>query len=89
MGGHCAECGYRRNYAALEFRHVDPAGKPFQLDMRSLANLQWEQVAAEVTKCRLLCSNCHAEHHNPDATLTIEPRAPLDENGIVEVTRSG
>jgi hypothetical protein len=40
LGGCCTICGHRRNYAALEFHHVDPAQKTFQLDMRSLANLQ-------------------------------------------------
>lgn len=39
LGGCCTICGYRRNYAALEFHYVDPAQKTFQLDMRSLANL--------------------------------------------------
>jgi hypothetical protein len=70
LGGCCTICGHRRNYAALEFHHVDPAQKTFQLDMRSLANLQWRQIADEARKCRLLCSNCHAEQHNPKALLT-------------------
>jgi hypothetical protein len=69
FGGKCSECGYRRNYSALEFHHTDPGTKSFQLDMRSLANLQWEQIESEVRKCRLLCSNCHAELHNPHASL--------------------
>ena len=69
MGGQCSMCGYRRNHAALEFHHKDPALKAFQLDMRSLANLRWEQVIAESRKCQLVCSNCHAEFHNPNGML--------------------
>jgi hypothetical protein len=46
--------------------------KLFQLDIRSLANLQWAEILLEASKCRLLCSNCHAEHHNPDAMLAPE-----------------
>jgi hypothetical protein len=72
MGDRCGECGYARNYAALEFHHVDPAQKLFQLDMRSLANLQWKLISAEAIKCRLLCANCHAELHNPDSQLVID-----------------
>ncbi len=64
-GGCCARCGYGRNYAALEFHHADPESKRFQLDMRALANLSWELIIQEASKCALLCSNCHAEHHNP------------------------
>jgi hypothetical protein len=69
LGGKCAVCGYRSNYSALEFHHVDPTKKKFQLDMRSLANLRWKIVLEESKKCRLLCANCHAEHHNPDSLL--------------------
>jgi hypothetical protein len=43
--------------------------------MRSLANLQWELILEESRKCQLLCSNCHAEHHNPEAWLTRETQS--------------
>ena len=69
LGGHCERCGYQRNHGALEFHHRDPSQKKFQLDMRSLANLSWDQILVESSKCQLLCSNCHAELHNPLATL--------------------
>ena len=69
LGGKCSVCSYRRNFAALEFHHLEPASKSFQLDMRSLAILDWESIVAEAAKCKLLCSNCHAEHHNPDALI--------------------
>ena len=52
--------------------HIDPMQKLFQLDIRSLANLQSAEILLEASKCRLLCSNCHAEHHNPDAMLAPE-----------------
>ncbi|HMI82360.1 MAG TPA: helix-turn-helix domain-containing protein [Solirubrobacterales bacterium] len=59
-GGKCLLCGYSRCYRALEFHHLDPAAKEFQLAhrgrTRSLAKLR-----AEASKCVLLCSNCHAE----------------------------
>jgi hypothetical protein len=70
LGGRCVECGYNRNYSALEFHHIEPAKKEFQLDMRSLSNMKWAVIVNEVNKCRLLCANCHAEHHNPRAWLT-------------------
>src|SRR5262245_54698911 len=69
LGGQCARCGYKRNSAALEFHHRDPAIKAFQLDARSLANLCWDLVVAEANKCDLLCSNCHAELHHPESAL--------------------
>jgi transposase len=57
-GGGCVLCGYSRCDRALEFHHLDPRAKKFQITShtRSLAKLR-----AEVSKCVLLCSNCHAE----------------------------
>jgi hypothetical protein len=69
MGGRCSVCGYARNLAALEFHHREPDSKVLQLDTRTLANRNWHDVMAEADKCLLLCSNCHAEHHNPDAHI--------------------
>jgi hypothetical protein len=63
-------CAYRRNYAALEFHHRDPANKQFSLDLRSLSNRTWAAILREADHCDLLCSNCHAELHNPDADLS-------------------
>jgi len=57
-GGRCVLCGYSRCDRALEFHHLDPQAKQFQITShtRSLARLR-----AEASKCVLLCSNCHAE----------------------------
>ena len=68
-GSECESCGYKKNFAALEFHHVDPDTKLFQLDLRSLSNRRWEVVLKEADKCCLLCSNCHAELHNPNCEL--------------------
>ena len=69
-GGKCSECGYSRNYSALEFHHLDPKQKSFQLDLRSLSNRRWSSVIDEASKCILLCSNCHSELHNPECQLS-------------------
>ena len=69
QGNKCGVCGYDKNYAALEFHHKVPIEKLFQLDLRSLSNRSWDAILEEAKKCQLLCSNCHAEHHNPDCRL--------------------
>lgn len=79
MGGKCSGCGCARNYAALEFHHVKPAEKLFQLDMRSLANLQRVLVVAEARKCRLLTrivmrnGTIRMHSHAEKAIVPIEP----------------
>lgn len=59
-GGKCVICGYSRCQQVLEFHHLDPSLKKFQLShngaTRSLARSR-----AEARKCVLLCANCHRE----------------------------
>jgi transposase len=58
-GGRCRLCGYHRCVAALQFHHLDPATKEFNLARYGARSI--ERQRAEVRKCVLLCSNCHAE----------------------------
>lgn len=69
FGGGCQKCGYQANAAALHFHHSDPTMKSIKLDMRVLSNRNWDVIVAEANKCELLCSNCHAEVHNPELTF--------------------
>jgi hypothetical protein len=59
-GGCCRMCGYDRCVAALEFHHLDPEDKKFGVAQGGMAH-SIEHLRAEVRKCILLCSNCHAE----------------------------
>ena len=63
-GGKCEICGYDKNIAALEFHHLNPSEKSFQLDARSLGNTTVEKLLKESDKCILVCANCHREIHN-------------------------
>lgn len=69
LGGRCSVCGYAKNLAALTFHHREGDTKDFGLDMRAFSNRTFEVIASEVAKCALLCTNCHAELHNPDLTM--------------------
>ncbi len=71
MGGACLRCGYAANYAAMELHHVEPEAKLFTLDLRSLSNRSWNVSLKEAQKCMLLCSNCHAEEHNPGCFFSL------------------
>jgi transposase len=59
-GGRCVLCGYDRCVSALHFHHVDPATKRFHLSMQG-ATRSLAAARAEMSKCVLLCANCHAE----------------------------
>lgn len=89
-GGACGKCGYSANLAALQFHHRNASEKSFKLDMRILSNRRWEAIVEEVSKCDLLCGNCHAETHNPELTINNVRRItngapnekPLGEQGV-------
>jgi transposase len=58
-GGACELCGYDRCLAALEFHHLEPEEKRFQMSARYARSL--DRARAEARKCALLCASCHAE----------------------------
>lgn len=70
LGGSCNKCGYNKNLAALAFHHKDPASKSYSLGLDSIFNRSLDSLKEEVSKCELLCHNCHAEHHNPRFNTT-------------------
>ena len=63
MGDKCSLCGYDRNYSALTFHHIDPNTKEFNWD--KLQYKSWKEIINELSKCALVCTNCHREIHNP------------------------
>ena len=69
-GGKCEKCGYNKNYTALDFHHINPSKKDFNIASGSIKS--WEKVKQELDKCQLLCANCHREVHQPNNILTDE-----------------
>ncbi len=61
-GGKCERCGYNKCNRALEFHHLDPTQKDFGISKN--LNKDFDILKQEISKCILVCSNCHAEIHN-------------------------
>ena len=53
-------CGYDAYVGALQFHHVDPATKSFDVSRQGVTR-SLERARAEARKCVLLCANCHAK----------------------------
>jgi hypothetical protein len=68
-GGSCRLCGYDRCSAALVFHHLDPTIKEFGVAFAGMAR-SIDRLRAEVSKCILLCSNCHAEVESGISSLS-------------------
>ena len=59
LGGKCVVCGYDKCRQALDFHHLDPKAKEYNVNtIRS-----FEKALKEAKKCVLLCANCHREFH--------------------------
>ena len=56
----CEICGYNEHSCALQFDHIDPSEKLF--DVSRGRDYPWKVFLAEIAKCRVLCANCHAVH---------------------------
>lgn len=61
LGSKCEICGYSRCVAALDFHHRNTSEKEFELGDKMRMSLT--TLLNEVSKCALLCSNCHREVH--------------------------
>ena len=61
-GGQCQVCGYHKNVEALEFHHINPEEKDFQIG--NFLTKPWAIIQKELDKCVLVCSNCHREIHD-------------------------
>lgn len=62
-GGRCERCGYSKCLSALEFHHLKSGKKDFGLSERGMTR-SWEKVKKELSKCILVCANCHRELHD-------------------------
>lgn len=60
-GGKCSICGYNKTNSALEFHHIFPENKEFNISIGSHSLIK---DLEEVKKCILVCSNCHREIHD-------------------------
>lgn len=69
-GGKCICCGFDKHYSALDFHHLDPAIKEFNLTRNSIG---WDKLKPELDKCVLLCSNCHRMIHAGVIQLPDDP----------------
>ena len=63
MGSKCQCCGYDKHPAALELHHLDPTKKDYGTTRRIRQITDKQRLESELSKCVLLCANCHRETH--------------------------
>lgn len=57
LGAKCVDCGFSGHPAALDFDHVDPKTKSFNISVRLMAPMKI--LVPEALKCEIRCANCH------------------------------
>jgi DNA-binding transcriptional ArsR family regulator len=78
-GGVCVECGYDSYYGALEFHHLNPEEKDFEISKLKCLTFD-KKVTNELDKCILLCNRCHREVEGGVRVLKISEKNPQDQN---------
>lgn len=58
----CLLCG-EDEQQCIDFHHVDPAKKSFNVSYARQIRASFEDFMAELAKCISLCANCHRKHH--------------------------
>lgn len=55
----CANCG-EGDPIVLDFDHIDPKNKSIEVS-RLITNgfTKWSEIMVEISKCQVLCANCH------------------------------
>ena len=63
----CAKCGYDKCFAAIDFHHIHPNTKTYNVGElfhhRAFNEKNKRILLEELKKCIPLCANCHRELH--------------------------
>ena len=75
----CEICGFNGSPQALTFDHIDPETK--EIPIADYSQHSWKKLLTEITKCRVLCANCHNSHSQEQAHNGVDP-APLTQRTL-------
>ncbi len=59
----CNRCDTTSEYFGFfDFHHIDPSLKEASISSM-MGHKNWSKMEIELSKCEILCPNCHREHH--------------------------
>ncbi len=59
----CNICDWNKHPEILQFHHINPKEKRFELGTGGVGNYSRKTLEEEIAKCELLCPNCHEWLH--------------------------
>ena len=65
----CIKCSWKKHSEILQYHHRDKKSKKFKMSTGNLASYKWDKVIEEISKCDLLCPNCHNWLHYKESGL--------------------
>jgi hypothetical protein len=68
LGGTCSSCGSSND---LEFDHLDPVSKEFEISAAIRDGYGRDRIAKELAKCQLLCGDCHQAKSSREARAKV------------------
>ena len=88
LGG-CVDCGYNECPEALDFDHLDPKEKKFEIGYK-VGWLSKDRMLDEMNKCVVRCANCHRKRTKAlwPVKYKLEPETPkITTLGLVDMRR--
>ena len=80
MGDRCARCGESFPDCCYDFHHKDP------LDSNevpsTILHCSWKRIEEELSKCIMVCANCHRIIHNEDGYIAHEKRKNAESQSL-------
>jgi hypothetical protein len=73
----CRNCG-ETDPGCLDFHHQDPATKEMAITELITHGYGREKLREEITKCEVLCANCHRREHDPRPESTAGAESPTE-----------
>jgi hypothetical protein len=67
LGSSCQKCGLEyegKNASVFDLHHLDPSEKEHRPS--DVLRQSWKKIEKEISKCVLLCANCHRLEHQPE-----------------------
>lgn len=66
LGGKCSRCGLEDSCLAVyDFHHRDPNEKEIGIARFIARHRSLDKIKKEISKCDLVCANCHRRIHHP------------------------
>lgn len=66
----CKNCS-ETDFRCLDFHHINPKDKLFTISNAVTKGINWQDIELEISKCEILCCNCHRKLHRTNVNIQL------------------